>query len=88
MPDAGTRNAVTATAAGGPAEAAAHFGGLLALETDCWDVHEAMGGGDPGLVLVDARAALRRARLGRPVKETTGGIEGWKDEGFSLVAGA
>ena len=31
------------------------------------------------------RAALRLARLGRPVKKMIGGIEGWKDEGFSLV---
>jgi rhodanese-related sulfurtransferase len=31
------------------------------------------------------RAALRLARLGRPVKKMIGGIEGWKDEGFALV---
>ena len=30
------------------------------------------------------KAALRLARLGRPVKKMIGGIEGWKDEGFSL----
>jgi rhodanese-related sulfurtransferase len=30
------------------------------------------------------RAALRLARLGRPVKKMIGGIEGWKDEGFDL----
>jgi rhodanese-related sulfurtransferase len=33
------------------------------------------------------RAALRLARLGRPVKKMIGGIEGWKDEGFALVGG-
>jgi rhodanese-related sulfurtransferase len=32
------------------------------------------------------RAALRLARLGRPVKKMIGGVEGWKDEGFSLDA--
>ena len=32
------------------------------------------------------RAALRLARLGRPVKKMIGGIEGWKDEGLSLEA--
>lgn len=32
------------------------------------------------------RAALRLAKLGRPVKKMIGGIEGWKDEGFELVA--
>jgi len=31
------------------------------------------------------RAAIRLARLGRPVKKMIGGITGWKDEGLSLV---
>lgn len=31
-----------------------------------------------------ARAAIRLARLGRPVKIMTGGITGWLDEGFVL----
>jgi len=31
------------------------------------------------------RAAIRLARLGRPVKEMIGGTTGWVDEGFSLV---
>jgi rhodanese-related sulfurtransferase len=31
------------------------------------------------------RAALRLARLRRPVKKMIGGTEGWKDEGFSLT---
>jgi len=30
------------------------------------------------------KAALRLAELGRPVKKMIGGVEGWKDEGFSL----
>lgn len=30
------------------------------------------------------KAALKLARLGRPVKKMIGGIEGWKDEGFDL----
>ena len=33
------------------------------------------------------RAAVRVARLGRAVKKMIGGTEGWKAEGFSLVAG-
>jgi rhodanese-related sulfurtransferase len=33
------------------------------------------------------KAAGRLSRLGRPVKKMIGGVEGWKDEGFSLVAG-
>jgi len=31
------------------------------------------------------RAAVRLARLGRPVKKMIGGVEGWKDEGFELA---
>jgi rhodanese-related sulfurtransferase len=31
-----------------------------------------------------ARAAIRLARLGRPVKLMAGGIAGWRDEGFAL----
>lgn len=30
------------------------------------------------------RAAIRLARLGRPVKEMIGGVTGWIDEGFEL----
>ncbi|KPF89233.1 rhodanese-like domain-containing protein [Novosphingobium sp. AAP93] len=33
-----------------------------------------------------ARAALRLADLGRPVKLMAGGITGWLDEGFALVS--
>lgn len=33
-----------------------------------------------------ARAAIRLAKLGRPVKIMTGGITGWLDEGFALAA--
>jgi rhodanese-related sulfurtransferase len=32
------------------------------------------------------RAALNLARLARPVKKMIGGVEGWKDEGFSLTS--
>lgn len=35
-----------------------------------------------------ARAAVRLAQLGRPVKVMPGGITGWLDEGFALVSGA
>src|SRR6185436_12907579 len=37
-------------------DTAAHFESLLAFETDCWDVHAALGAGDPGFVLLDVRA--------------------------------
>ena len=33
------------------------------------------------------KAAVRLARLGRPVKKMIGGIIGWRDEGFSLSRG-
>ena len=35
-----------------------------------------------------ARAAIRLAQLGRPVKIMSGGITGWLDEGFPLASGA
>lgn len=35
-----------------------------------------------------ARAAVRLARLERPVKLMAGGITGWLDEGFALAPGA
>lgn len=31
------------------------------------------------------KAALKLAKLGRPVKKMIGGVTGWLDEGFSLV---
>jgi rhodanese-related sulfurtransferase len=49
-------NAVTATPAAAPELAAAHFAALLAHETDCFDVHEALRSGDPGFVLLDVRS--------------------------------
>ncbi len=33
------------------------------------------------------KAAVRLARLGRPVKEMIGGVTGWLDEGFKLAKG-
>ena len=50
-------HAVFATPPAAPTEARAHFGALLAFETDCWDVHEALATGDPGFVLLDVRGA-------------------------------
>jgi rhodanese-related sulfurtransferase len=124
---------VTEIAAAPSAEAVEHFARLLAFETDCWDVHEALERSQPTFVLLDVRspetfanghvpgainlphrrisertlaeygketlfvvycsgphcngadrAALRLARLGRPVKKMIGGIEGWREEGFEL----
>ena len=34
------------------------------------------------------RAALRLARLGRPVKIMLGGISGWREEGFQIARGS
>lgn len=127
-------NPVTEVEAAPADAAAAHFEGLLAFETDCWDVHHMLGRERPGFVLLDVRspelyaagrlpravslphrriaestvgeypadtlfvvycsgphcngadrAALRLARLGRPVKKMIGGVAGWRDEGFELV---
>jgi rhodanese-related sulfurtransferase len=125
---------VTEPAPADSARAAEHFAAHLEFETDCWDVHEALTGGNADFVLLDVRgagaweaghidgavhlphrdidddalarfapdtvfvtycagphcngadrAALRLARLGRPVKKMIGGVEGWKDEGFKLA---
>ena len=46
---------VSATPAAASPEAAAHFAGLLAFETDCWDVHASMAEGDHDFVLLDVR---------------------------------
>ena len=129
-------NNVTSVAAAASREALAHFERLFSLETDCWDVHDALTSTSPGFVLLDvrspehfrrghvagalclphgkitagrmdawppqtlfvvycagphcngaARGALRLSRLGRPVKIMIGGITGWLDEGFTLLAG-
>ncbi len=133
MPDLAAANPVTDVAAAPPEEARRHFESLLAFETDCWDVHEALQAPQPGFVLLDVRspqlfaaghlpgavnlphrrinernlepygrdalfvvycagphcngadkAAVRLCLLGRKVKKMIGGVEGWKDEGFSL----
>ena len=135
MPSLTTKSAVHEVAAASPEEALEHFERLLAFETDCWDVHEAIGQPEPGFVVLDVRspedfqaghvagavnlphrrinernlaaypqetlfvvycagphcngadrAAIRLARLGRPVKKMIGGIQGWKDDGFNLDA--
>jgi len=136
MPDVDNaeRSAVTASAAAPSADASAHFSALLAFETDCWDVHDALTRQIRDFVLLDVRspdlfaaghvvgavnlpharivernlagyavdtlfvvycagphcngadkAALRLARLGRPVKKMIGGVTGWLDEGFELA---
>ncbi len=126
---------VTAVAPASPGVALDHFSRLLELETDCWDVHDALTNGPVDFVLLDVRgpddfatghvpgavhlphrriidrnlepypagtvfvvycagphcngadkAAMRLAALGRPVKKMIGGVEGWRDEGFELVA--
>jgi rhodanese-related sulfurtransferase len=113
-----------------------HYEKLLALETDCWDVHADLAAGSVEFVLLDVRsaecfvaahvpgavnlphariiernlaawpadtlfvvycsgphcngadrAAVRLARLRRRVKKMIGGVEGWKDEGFSFETG-
>jgi rhodanese-related sulfurtransferase len=49
---------VTETPAAESAAAVAHFEGLLAFETDCWDVHESMAKGDADFVLLDVRGRV------------------------------
>ena len=49
---------VTEVSPADPCDALRHFAGLLALETDCWDVHESMKNGDSHFVLLDVRDPL------------------------------
>ena len=46
---------VSEIAAADSGESLRHFESLLTLETDCWDVHEAMKNGIPDFVLLDVR---------------------------------
>lgn len=126
-------SAVARPTAADSALALKHFSGLLAFETDCWDVHHAISNKRQDFVLLDVRgeelyqqghissainlphsrinearlveftndtlfvvycagphcnatekAAVRLAKLGRPVKKMIGGVCGWLDEGFEL----
>ena len=47
---------VTEVPAATPSEALAHFEARLRFETDCWDVHEALAGGEADFVLLDVRS--------------------------------
>jgi rhodanese-related sulfurtransferase len=131
------KSLVSAIPAAPSAAALAHFEASFSYETDCWDVHDALTGGQQDFVLLDvrgtekytaghvpgaldlahrkiigskiaefpadtlfvvycagphcngaARAAVRLAQLGRPVKVMPGGITGWLDEGFALATGS
>jgi rhodanese-related sulfurtransferase len=46
---------VSSFVAASPADAVVHFSRLLSLETDCWDVHEAMQGENADFALLDVR---------------------------------
>jgi rhodanese-related sulfurtransferase len=126
---------VTRVSAADSARALEHFESSLSFETDCWDVHHALGQ-EADFVLLDVRApesfaaghvpgalslphgkitdsrlarhpaatlfvvycagphcngaqraAIRLARLGRPVKIMLGGMSGWREENFPLARG-
>jgi rhodanese-related sulfurtransferase len=47
---------VAAIAAVEPAQALAHFSHLLSVETDCWDVHDALTNGPQDFVLLQTSA--------------------------------
>jgi rhodanese-related sulfurtransferase len=56
VPSLDARSPVTEFPAAASDVAAEHFAGLLAFETDCWDVHESMTGGAADFVLLDVRS--------------------------------
>ena len=47
---------VTETPAAASADALAHFEARLQFETDCWDVHASLTGGNADFVLLDVRS--------------------------------
>jgi rhodanese-related sulfurtransferase len=56
MPSVATGSPVTETPAAPSVDAARHFASVLAFETDCSDVHEAMAAGAADFVLLDVRS--------------------------------
>jgi rhodanese-related sulfurtransferase len=56
------KSLVAETPAADSTAAAAHFAALLSLETDCWDVHEALSEGKDDFVLLDVRSPDSYAR--------------------------
>ncbi|MFY8113212.1 MAG: rhodanese-like domain-containing protein [Rhabdaerophilum sp.] len=55
-------NAVTEIPVASPEEIRARYAERLRFETDCWDVHDALGSAEPGFVLVDVRGPALFAR--------------------------
>jgi rhodanese-related sulfurtransferase len=55
-------NSVTQVPAAAPELAIQHFESELTFETDCWDTHDAMQGGEPGFVLLDVRGPAMYAK--------------------------
>jgi rhodanese-related sulfurtransferase len=51
----GPASSVSEVEAAQPSDALRHFERLLAFETDCWDVHEAMKNANHDFVLLDVR---------------------------------
>jgi rhodanese-related sulfurtransferase len=51
-----TTSGVAAITAADPALALAHFSHLLSVETDCWDVHDALTNGPQDFVLLQTSA--------------------------------
>lgn len=55
-PDSSRPSSVAAVPAAPSAVALAHFSSLLSVETDCWDVHQALSEGLVDFVLLDVRS--------------------------------
>jgi len=83
---------VASIPAASPAEALAHFTALLAMETDCADVHADLAAGCAGFVLLDVRGPGAFARghvpgaLNLPHRElTTARLEAWPIDTLFVV---
>jgi rhodanese-related sulfurtransferase len=56
MTNISTPSAVTEIPPAESASALAHFAEAFRYETDCWDVHASLNGGQPDFVLLDVRS--------------------------------
>ena len=65
---------VTETPAASSGAALRHFEGMLAFETDCWDVHKSLRSPKPDFILVDVRgpASFANGQSKEPSTSLTG----------------
>jgi hypothetical protein len=66
-----TTSGVAAITAADPAHALAHFSSLLSVETDCWDVHDALPTAHKTLFCYKRRRPLSHSRKTTSMEQST-----------------